>query len=120
MTSVPPALRDRLLRVDDAGWCVAEALRDRVRFVEHDFLGPQLAPRESVLPSFDLVLMRNVLLYFDDRSRALAGARLAAVVREGGALVLGHVESLPPGVAEAFEPFPGVDPASNIFRRRRA
>jgi chemotaxis methyl-accepting protein methylase len=94
---------------------VAPALRPRVRFVFHDLLGPTLAPAAAIVAAFDLVLVRNVLIYFDRRLQEKALARLAAVLPAGGALVLGEVETLPDSVATGFEPFPGVDPALRIF-----
>ena len=41
---------------------------------------------------FDLVLCRNVLIYFDPRPAAAVVARLAGALRPGGVLVLGPVE----------------------------
>ncbi|MCO5167373.1 MAG: chemotaxis protein CheR [Planctomycetes bacterium] len=92
------------------------ALRGRVRFARHDLLGARLAPSEAVLASFELVLCRNVLVYLDDRMRPLALARALAALEPGGALVLGAAEAPPPSAPVA--PWPGLDPALRIFRRR--
>lgn len=94
------------------------ALRARVRFARHDLLGPRLAPAEAVLASFDLVLCRNVIVYLDDRMRALALERALAALEPGGALVLGAAES--PPLSAAVEPWPGLPTTLRIFRRRTA
>jgi chemotaxis methyl-accepting protein methylase len=77
-----------------------------------------LAPEEAVVASFDLVLCRNVLLYFDESLRKKALDRLAAVLERGGALMIGPSESLPAAARTAFGPFPGLPGDCGIFIRR--
>ena len=43
---------------------------------------------------FDVVLCRNLLIYFDDASRAIAAKNLHACLNPGGFLCLGHSESM--------------------------
>jgi two-component system CheB/CheR fusion protein len=117
--AVPARFRERFFRRDGERLQVVDHLRDRVRFSEHDLMASRLAPREAVLASFDLVLCRNMLIYFDDRYQDRACERLSTVVRVDGALVLGHVESLRPNVASRFAPFPGIEGNLRIFRRSR-
>jgi two-component system CheB/CheR fusion protein len=116
---VPASLRERFFRRDGERLQVVDHLRDHVRFTEHDLMELRLAPREAVLASFDLVLCRNVLIYFDARYQERACERFSTVVRPGGALVLGHAESLRPNVAARFVPFPGVDGSLRIYQRTR-
>jgi chemotaxis methyl-accepting protein methylase len=87
-----------------------------VRFHHHDILGARLSPRGSIVASFDVVLCRNVLIYLEPRSQALAFDRFAEVVLPGGALVLGHAEALP-ATCRRFEAFPGVAPPLRVFVR---
>jgi chemotaxis methyl-accepting protein methylase len=70
--------------------------------------------------AFDVVLCRNVLLYFDAPLRAKAVARLAAVLEPSGALMVGGFEALPPDGDQAFHPYPGVSAGAGIFIRRGA
>ncbi len=67
-----------------------------VRFSHHDLAGPgSAAPAESVFGSFDLVLCRNVLIYFDADLQQRVVERLCRSIAPGGFLLLGPAESLP-------------------------
>ena len=115
---IPPELRRRYLTEHGDGAEVDPELRRRVRFAHHDLLGAQLAPTESVVASFDLVLCRNVLIYFDRRLQEKALERMAATLEPGGALILGEVESLTDGMHARLLPYPGLDPDLRIFTAR--
>jgi chemotaxis methyl-accepting protein methylase len=120
LDSVPERYGKRHLLAEGGRVQVAPALRSRVRFAFHDLLGHTLAPPAAIVAAFDLVLVRNVLIYFDRRLQEKALARLAAVLPAGGALVLGEVETLPEPVASRFAPFPGLDPSLRIYELRDA
>ena len=117
LAGLPVELRARFFQEDAAGFRVSASIRERVQFIEHDVMGTTLAPREAIVASFDLILCRNVLLYFDDGLRAKAIDRLTALVEPGGGLVLGTSESLPEGVARSFRPWPRTHAGGQIFRR---
>jgi chemotaxis protein methyltransferase CheR len=50
------------------------------------------AERYPPIGSFDLVLCRNVFIYFDEKSRQAALQRVIGRLSEGGYLLLGHAE----------------------------
>lgn len=50
---------------------------------------------------FDVIMCRNVLIYFDRQTQASLVERYASLLRPGGLLILGHSES----VAKAFSEF---------------
>jgi two-component system CheB/CheR fusion protein len=116
--SVPEPMRSRFFVRDDATATIHSALRSRVHFVRYDVVGRALAPPQAVVASLNIVLLRNVLIYFDRRLQTKALERIASVVEPEGALVLGHVETLPASVESLFEVFPTTDPSERIFRRR--
>jgi len=80
------------------GWQVQDEARRMVRFRQHNMLGPH----PGRMP-FDLVLCRNVLLYFDRTTRAEAFARLAGAVMSDGFLMLGAGETVV-GQTDRFVP----------------
>jgi chemotaxis protein methyltransferase CheR len=89
------------------GWCAQDRLRRMVRFELHNILDPlsalgSTAPGSSALGSsalgsapanFDLILCRNVLLYFGDTTRARAFERLGSALAPDGWLILGAGET---------------------------
>jgi len=80
------------------GWQVSEQARRMVRFRQHNMLGTH--PGRS---PFDLVLCRNVLLYFDRETRGEAFARLASAIMPDGFLMLGAGETVI-GQTDRFAP----------------
>jgi len=59
----------------------------------------------SHLGSFDVVFCRNVLIYFDQDTKAAIFERVAKVLEPDGVLVLGAAESVV-GISDAFKPYP--------------
>jgi len=85
-----PTLRDRwFARRTDGRWQAKEALRAGISFKRHNLLDTPV-----LLGKFDLVVLRNVLIYFDRtaRTRILTGIRNA--LQPGGVLLIGSSESL--------------------------
>ena len=72
-----------------AAWRIAPELRRAVRFEAGNLVGPS-APRER----FDIILCRNVLLYFSAEMRRVAFSRLAAAAADDAALMLGAGETV--------------------------
>jgi chemotaxis protein methyltransferase CheR len=86
-----------------AGWQAKEALRRKVRFEVHNLLDPPPPSRSSGQGHFDLILCRNVMLYFEGPTRARAFERLAGAMAPGGRLVLGGGETVI-GQTDRFTP----------------
>jgi chemotaxis protein methyltransferase CheR len=57
------------------------------------------------LGTFDVIFCRNVLIYFDQDTKAGIFERLARVVESDGFVVLGAAESVV-GISDAFKPYP--------------
>jgi chemotaxis protein methyltransferase CheR len=79
-----------------AAWRIAPELRRAVRFEVASLVGPS-APAQR----FDIVLCRNVLLYFSAEVRRAAFARLAEAAADDAALMLGAGETVI-GQTDAF------------------
>lgn len=73
----------------DGSLLIAKLLRDRVRFISHNLTQP--APRFEL---FDVIFLRNVMIYFDHETKRQVVARLMPLLRPGGYFLVGHSESL--------------------------
>ena len=96
--------------LDDSGARFAPELAEHLVFAVHD-LGC-----DAVFNDFQLILCRNVMIYFDHALRARATRLLIDSLAHLGVLGLGAQEALlplPPGL----RPF---DPAHRLYRRRDA
>ncbi len=82
----------------DSGWQAHKRIHGRVRFSVHNLLEQPPAPGR-----FDLVLCRNVMLYFDAANRTRAFERLASAMAPDGWLMLGTGETVV-GQTEQFVP----------------
>lgn len=71
------------------GWQASDSLLRMVRYERHNLLDPVPSPGQ-----FDLVLCRNVLLYFDVETRAKAFDRLAMAMAADAYLMLGAGETV--------------------------
>jgi two-component system, chemotaxis family, CheB/CheR fusion protein len=104
---VPSELRERYFSPLESAWEVRKQLRAMVIFGQHD-LG-QRAP----FPRIDMVLCRNVLIYFTPELQRRSLQLFAFALREGGYLVLGKAETTSP----LPEQFTLVHPRLKVFRR---
>jgi len=67
---------------------VAEEVKKRVRFAKHNLL------RDAFDRSFDLVLCRNVVIYFTEESKAELYRKFYDSLRPGGVLFTGSTEQI--------------------------
>ena len=70
-------------------WQVSRALKDMVRFEVRNMIEPPPHPGK-----FDIILCRNILLYFTPEMRRLAFTRLAEAIVPDGTLMLGAGETV--------------------------
>jgi chemotaxis protein methyltransferase CheR len=81
-------------------------LRNRVKFMQINL--------NNALPSvgeFDVIFLRNVMIYFDLEMKRRVVGRLLQQLRSGGFLIIGHSESLN-GVTDDLQPV-----ATTVYRR---
>ncbi len=89
------------------GWQASDRISSMTRFQQHSILDFPPSPGQ-----FDLVLCRNVLLYFDAERRRHVFDRLGSATANDGYLMLGAGESVL-GQTERFEPS---DWGSSVYR----
>ena len=68
---------------------LGKQLRDRVSFTQAN-----LCQRLPSLGPFDVAFLRNILIYFDAAQKKQVVATVAAQIKPGGLLIVGHSESL--------------------------
>jgi chemotaxis protein methyltransferase CheR len=70
------------------GWQLCDAIRRRAEFREMNLIKPW-----PVLPTADVVMLRNVMIYFDVEVRRRILTRVKSVLAPGGYLILGGSET---------------------------
>lgn len=88
VAGVSPARLRRHFEKDGSGWRINKDLRRNVIFGKHDLL------RDPPLASIDLLVCRNVLIYFSPEQAKAVTRRFAYSLQPGGVLFLGKSERL--------------------------
>ena len=92
MGGVSEARQDRFFTPEDAGFRARPEVKALIRFEGHNLASPVFP---GVLPeSLDLILCRNVIIYFDQQTIQGLMDRFWEALRPGGVLLLGYSESL--------------------------
>jgi chemotaxis protein methyltransferase CheR len=91
MTDALDLSRWFVLDATDGSWVVRDEVRELVEFAHHNLVTdpPPFDPDQV-----DLILCRNVTIYFDRETTRQLMKRLHGRLREGGYLFLGHAETL--------------------------
>ena len=78
-------------------------IRERVSFSRYDVLDKNShAPPDSVFGEFDLILCRNLLLYFNGKYRNMIFSKLHRSLTQKGYLILGDTEVITPEFTDRF------------------
>lgn len=88
---VPEDLRRRFLSPRSGGWQLASSLLERIVFQPLNLVQEPLLVGGA---PFDLILLRNVLIYFRPDCQRRVAQAIAAVLAADGALFLGPTETL--------------------------
>jgi len=97
---LPVQMLMRYFRKEESGWRISEAIRSMVQYKEWNLLG-DLRP----LGQFDVVFCRNVLIYFDQPTKAKVLDAVARQMPADGLLYLGGAETVL-GITSRFAPMP--------------
>ncbi|MGW8390440.1 CheR family methyltransferase [Pseudoduganella sp. HUAS MS19] len=91
---VPPEYLRRFclkgIDVEDGTLLMSRVLREWVEFAQLNLNAARLPP----LGKFDVIFLRNVLIYFDAETKRRVARRVLDYLRPGGYLYIGHSESL--------------------------
>lgn len=92
LRATPDEVRSRYFSRDGQDWVLTPRIAERVQFELGNLIDPR-ATFWSKAP-YDLVMCRNVLMYFSAEAMNGTLTRLEQALRTGGFLFLGHAESL--------------------------
>jgi chemotaxis protein methyltransferase CheR len=87
---VPATLQHRFFRKEGNEWLLDERIRRMVTFRALDLIKDAFPNDE--LREMDLILCRNVFIYFDSGTVAAVAAKQAATLNKNGYLMTGHTE----------------------------
>lgn len=108
LEDTPQAIRERFFTLRDGKYHLEPEIRDMVGFQRDDLLRP------AARAECDLILCRNVLIYFDRSHQETILNGIADALRRGGTLVLGKTETL---LASSRAMFRTVCPVERIYRK---
>ena len=91
-------------------WVIKEELRKTIEFREMNLAGPW-----PPLPQMDLILLRNVMIYFNNETKKAILSKVAKILRPNGYLLLGASETTW-GSEELFERL--VVGNTTVFKRK--
>ena len=86
-----PALRTRYFEEKDGLWTVSDSVKKCVDFIHLNLMDRS---RAALLGAMDVILCRNVMIYFDADTKREVIQTFENKLRPGGHLLLGHSESL--------------------------
>lgn len=83
----------------NGGFQIIPAVRERVEFRQHDLL------RDPFPDHFDLILCRNVVIYFTERAKEELYLKFHRALKPGGVLFVGGTECIIKARDLGFDPF---------------
>jgi chemotaxis protein methyltransferase CheR len=86
-----PSLRAKYFEEKDGLWTISDSVKKCVDFIHVNLMD---RARVTLLGTMDVILCRNVMIYFDADGKRQALAMFEEKLRPGGHLLLGHAESL--------------------------
>jgi chemotaxis protein methyltransferase CheR len=96
-------------------WAIKPRYRQNLRFVQHNLVSDEYPSIHKSIFGFDVILCRNVMIYFDDRTNAELVHRLDSVLVEGGWLLTAPAD-FNPHLFPSFETQGG--PGGIVFRKK--
>lgn len=108
LKAIPPELKLRYFSSCGDNFQLLPSIREMVSFEQRD-----ISDADS-FPESDLIMCRNVLIYFERKHQERILKGFADALPDGGILVLGKSESL---LGETRKPFRTVCPVEKIYRK---
>ena len=110
LVNIPEEMRQKYFTQEGRWYIVKDRLRRAVQFRQHDILSDSY-------PEADLIVCRNVLIYFSRNEQERILEQFARALPAGGILVLGKAETMLGPIREAFR---AIDHAERVYSRLKA
>ncbi|PLY10963.1 MAG: chemotaxis protein CheR [Desulfuromonas sp.] len=107
LVNIPEEMRQKYFTREGRWYIVENRLRSGVQFARHDILS-------DPYPQVDLILCRNVLIYFSRQEQERILGQFAQSLPPGGLLVLGKAETMLGPVREFFR---AINHAERVYAR---
>lgn len=88
LATVPQPYANRYFSKEGACFRLSEDIKRMVRFQQHDLL------KDSYPKQYDLILCRNVVIYFTEETKQRLYRKFADALRPGGVLFIGSTEQI--------------------------
>lgn len=106
LRDVPASCKDKYFKAEDGAFAISEHLKQAITFKQQNLL------HDTFDSSFDLIVCRNVMIYFTEEAKHLLYHKFAQALRPGGLLFVGSTEQI-------FSPSQyGFETADTFFYRR--
>lgn len=89
LKNINKAFPDKYFGKSDDAFQIANTIKNRVKFSYHNLLNPP-----PVKKFYDIIFLRNVLIYFEMKDQGLILNKIAESLIDGGTLIVGESESL--------------------------
>ena len=88
MQSIPPIFRDKYFSKEGNLYQIKDSLKKMIRFKQQDLL------KDNFLRGFNLILCRNVVIYFTEESKQKLYHKFCNALAPGGIMFIGSTEQI--------------------------
>ena len=110
--ATPPEMVQKYFRPFEGGFFINDDIKQMVEFSRINLMDERAV---AAMGTFDAILCRNVLIYFEKPTQKRVVEAFAQALRPGGFLFLGHAESIM-RVTDRYDPV--VTPKAIYYRRK--
>jgi chemotaxis protein methyltransferase CheR len=86
--NIPQPILSKYFNSHEDGYWVNERIRDRIMFSLHDLT------RDKFVFGFDLIICRNVTIYFSNETKRILSLKFLNALKENGVLFIGATETM--------------------------
>lgn len=86
--NVPPEFMTRYFKKEDISYTISEDIKSKVTFSKHNLL------EDSFSTHFDLIVCRNVIIYFTEEAKINLFHKFGQALKPGGILFVGSTEQI--------------------------